>query len=132
MTVVNDTPAAADALVRLELPRGWSALPLEQPVKFTRTDEAVTVRFQVKPAAGTANGVYHVKASAVLGGQTVRMPVAGSALPAMSGTTRPGQGAFAATPAPVCHGGRAKMREHQLPPPLHVVDVLHWAEFEVE
>src|SRR5262245_49760839 len=64
--------------------------------------------------------------------QTVRMPVLGSAMPEMSGATRPGHGALASTPAPFCHGGRAKTREHQLPPPLHVVDVLHWAEFDVE
>src|SRR5205814_1659292 len=58
---------------------------------------------------------------------TTRMPVFGSAIAETSGITRPGQGALAATPAPVCQDGRPKTFEHQVPPPLQAVDVLQVA-----
>ena len=51
VTVVNDTPGAAESAVKLDLPQGWTATPVEQAVKFTRQDESQTVRFQVSPAA---------------------------------------------------------------------------------
>ncbi|MBI3401131.1 MAG: PIG-L family deacetylase [Acidobacteria bacterium] len=70
VTVVNDTPAAADSVVRLEVPPGWTATPAELPVKFTRSDESQTVRFQVKPAPTATVGEYHVKAIVSSGGQT--------------------------------------------------------------
>jgi hypothetical protein len=69
VTVVNDTPAAADSVVKLEVPQGWTATPAEQPVKFSRSDESQTVRFQVKPAATAMVGEYHVKAIVSAGGQ---------------------------------------------------------------
>jgi hypothetical protein len=53
-----------------------------------------------------------------------RTPVFGSATADTSGMARPGHGALAVTPAPVCHEGRAMTFEHQLPPPLQVVLVL--------
>ena len=62
VTVVNDTPGAAESVVKLELPPGWTATPAEQTVKFTRQDESQTVRFQVRPAANTAPGEFHVRA----------------------------------------------------------------------
>ena len=60
------------------------------------------------------------------------VPVFGSATVETSGMTRPGHDAFAVTPGPFCHAGRAKMFEHQLPPPLQVVDVLYVAALLVE
>ena len=62
VTVVNDTPGAAESAVKLDLPQGWTALPVEQAVKFTRQDESQTVRFQVSPAANAAPGDFRVRA----------------------------------------------------------------------
>jgi LmbE family N-acetylglucosaminyl deacetylase len=70
VTVVNDTPDAADTVVKLDVPPGWTATPAEQPAKFSRSDESRTVRFQVKPAATAMVGEYHVKATVTSGGQT--------------------------------------------------------------
>src|SRR5690349_22510575 len=50
----------------------------------------------------------------------------------MSGTTRPGQGAFACTAGTFCHDGRGSMFEHQLPPAAHVSSVLSCVVLEVE
>src|SRR5262249_3281584 len=61
-----------------------------------------------------------------------RTPVFGSETAETSGMTRPGHGALAVTPAPVCHAGRGTMFEHQLPAPDHVVIVLSVAGFAVE
>jgi LmbE family N-acetylglucosaminyl deacetylase len=69
VTVVNDTNGALSSTVKLETPPGWAAAPAEQPVNFARADESLTVRFSVKPAAGTPLGTYHVKAVASAGGQ---------------------------------------------------------------
>ena len=62
VTVVNDTPGAAESAVKLDLPQGWTATPVEQTVKFTRQDESQTVRFQVSPAANAALGDFRVRA----------------------------------------------------------------------
>ncbi len=70
VTVVNDTPAAADTVVKLEVPPGWTATPAEQPAKFSRADESRTVRFQVRPAPTAMVGEYHVKATVSSGEQT--------------------------------------------------------------
>jgi LmbE family N-acetylglucosaminyl deacetylase len=70
VTVVNDTPDAADSVVRLDVPQGWTATPPQQAVKFTRSDESQTVRFQVKPGPNTPSGEFHVRAIATSGGQT--------------------------------------------------------------
>jgi LmbE family N-acetylglucosaminyl deacetylase len=51
VTVTNHTGGAAAADVSLELPPGWRAMPPTQPVKFTREDESITVRFQLQPPA---------------------------------------------------------------------------------
>jgi LmbE family N-acetylglucosaminyl deacetylase len=69
VTVVNDTTGAVDSAVKLETPPGWSATPAEQRIKFDRADESLTVRFNVKPSAGTPLGTYHLKAIASTGGQ---------------------------------------------------------------
>src|SRR5205823_3864049 len=70
VTVVNDTNGAADGVVKLQAPDGWSVTPPQQPVKFARGDESLTVRFQVKPGAGTGPGEYHVRAVVTSGSQT--------------------------------------------------------------
>jgi hypothetical protein len=70
VTVVNDTPAAADSVVTLNLPKGWTATPAQQPVKFGRADESQTVRFQVMPGPNTAAGAFEVSATATTNGKT--------------------------------------------------------------
>ena len=69
VTVVNDTPAAAEASVALETPPGWTASPETQAVSFTRADESQTVRFLVKPAENADAAEFHVKAVATAGGR---------------------------------------------------------------
>src|SRR5262249_55215447 len=59
--------------------------------------------------------------------EMTRMPVFGSAIADTSGITRPGHGAFAETPDPVCQAGRENTFEHQAPPPLQAVVVLQVA-----
>ncbi|HMF96474.1 MAG TPA: PIG-L family deacetylase [Vicinamibacterales bacterium] len=70
VTLVNDTADALESEVRLEAPSGWTVTPARQPVKFTRSDESLTVRFHVTPAPGTGPGEYQVKAIATVGEQT--------------------------------------------------------------
>jgi LmbE family N-acetylglucosaminyl deacetylase len=70
VTVVNDTNGPADTAVRLEVPPDWTAKPLSQPIKFERTDESRTVRFDVKPGSNTSNGEFHVRAAVTANGQT--------------------------------------------------------------
>ena len=70
MTVVNDTKGAADSVVKLQLPDGWSATPAEQPIAFAREDESRTVRFAVKAAPNARPGDYHVTASVAIAGVT--------------------------------------------------------------
>jgi LmbE family N-acetylglucosaminyl deacetylase len=69
VTVVNDTPTAADSVVKLDVPKGWTVTPGEQPVKFTRADESQTVRFVVKPGLNAPSGEYHIRAAATMNGQ---------------------------------------------------------------
>lgn len=69
-TVVNDSPGPAETDVRLALPEGWTASPVRQIVQFSREDEARTVRFQVRPAANTGAGEFHVKAQVLVAGKT--------------------------------------------------------------
>ncbi|HMD35828.1 MAG TPA: PIG-L family deacetylase [Vicinamibacterales bacterium] len=69
VTVVNDTPAAAEAVVALEMPPGWTASPATQAVSFTRADETQTVRFLVKPAPNADAAEFPVKAFATAADQ---------------------------------------------------------------
>ncbi len=64
VTVVNDMPAATNASVTLDAPRGWTVTPPTQTVTLTRQDDSETVRFQVEPPARVAAGKYHVHANA--------------------------------------------------------------------
>jgi len=70
VTVVNDTSGKIESSVRLEVPEGWTSTPPQQTLTFAREDESLTVRFQVKPAPGTAPGEFHVRAIASAGAQT--------------------------------------------------------------
>ena len=70
VTVVNGSPSAAEGVVTLEMPKGWTATPPEQPLKLSRPDESQTVRFDVRPAAGTPAGAYHVRAVVTSEGKT--------------------------------------------------------------
>jgi LmbE family N-acetylglucosaminyl deacetylase len=69
VTVINDSAAASESDVALELPQGWTASPSQQAVKFTRQDESRTVRFQIRPAAAIKPGEFRVRAIARSGGQ---------------------------------------------------------------
>jgi LmbE family N-acetylglucosaminyl deacetylase len=51
VTVTNHSSGAAAGDVALELPEGWRATPAAQPVKFSREDESITVRFTLQPPA---------------------------------------------------------------------------------
>jgi LmbE family N-acetylglucosaminyl deacetylase len=70
VTVVNDGQGAAESVVRLDLPKGWSASPAQQTIKFARPDESLTVRFAIKPAVDTVPGAYHARAVVSSGTQT--------------------------------------------------------------
>jgi LmbE family N-acetylglucosaminyl deacetylase len=68
VTVVNDTPGAAETTVKLDAPQGWTVTPPQQAIAFTRADESRTVRFEVTPGPGVSVGQYMVRASASLNG----------------------------------------------------------------
>ena len=69
VTVTNHAKSAATATVSLELPEGWTSEPATHPVSLAREDEALTVRFQVTPAAGAKAGRHEVRAVATAGSQ---------------------------------------------------------------
>ncbi|QNI37548.1 PIG-L family deacetylase [Edaphobacter albus] len=69
--VRNNVQGAAEPVVRLALPSGWSATPDSIPIHFTQTGEEQTVSFSVKPKA--AEGAqYTVTAVASLSGKEYR------------------------------------------------------------
>lgn len=74
VTVLNTANGAADYTVRLDVPQGWAFTPPQHALKFAREDEMQTVRFDLKPAAGAAQGEYQVKAIAVPEGATGANP----------------------------------------------------------
>ena len=49
VTVTNHAAGSAAADVSLQLPQGWRATPATQPVRFSREDESMTVRFTLQP-----------------------------------------------------------------------------------
>jgi LmbE family N-acetylglucosaminyl deacetylase len=71
VTVVNTSKGAAEGVVALELPDGWTAVPPEQPVTFGREDEAQAVRFQLRTPQSLAAGELTVRARATVGEQTI-------------------------------------------------------------
>jgi LmbE family N-acetylglucosaminyl deacetylase len=78
VTVTNHASGPAAADVTLQLPPGWRAAPATQPVRFSREDEAITVRFSVQPPAATAlaaamtpqGNQFQVRAVVTAGGRT--------------------------------------------------------------
>ena len=70
VTMVNDTTGPAQAVVRLEVPAGWTVTPPDQTVKFEREDESMTVRFLARPGPATAPGEYHIRAIASANGKS--------------------------------------------------------------
>jgi LmbE family N-acetylglucosaminyl deacetylase len=70
VTVVNGSLSAAEGVVTLDMPKGWTATPAEQPVTLSRPDESQTLRFAVRPAPATPAGAYHVRALVKSGGKT--------------------------------------------------------------
>jgi LmbE family N-acetylglucosaminyl deacetylase len=62
VTVTNGTRGAVSGDVSLQVPRGWRASPASVAVRFTREDEAATVRFTVWAAERAAPGEYRLRA----------------------------------------------------------------------
>ncbi len=69
VTVANDTKGAAEAIVKLALPAGWSSTPPQQTIAFTREDESQTTRFVIRSAPSTKSGEFKVGAVATVAGQ---------------------------------------------------------------
>src|SRR5947207_338041 len=61
-------PGALAVARHLARAPGRMAPPPEQMASFERRDEPRTLRFQVRPALGTAPGEFHVRAVATLNG----------------------------------------------------------------
>ena len=62
VTVTNAWPGAFEGDVRLDLPVGWTATPPTTRVRFSREDEARTVRFTVTPPT-QAEGEHPIRAT---------------------------------------------------------------------
>jgi len=62
VSVANQHKGAAEGVVSLDLPRGWTATPSQAPVRFAREGEEATARFSIAPVTGVAAGEYSVKA----------------------------------------------------------------------
>jgi LmbE family N-acetylglucosaminyl deacetylase len=69
VTVTNNAPSAADAVIRLDVPEGWRSEPASRAVRWSRADEAITVSFRVAPAPSAAVGEYTISAVAEAGGR---------------------------------------------------------------
>jgi hypothetical protein len=52
----SNSSAQQSAVVRLQLPGGWTSVPAERPVDFRVKDEEVTVQFEVSPPAAALAG----------------------------------------------------------------------------
>ena len=62
VTISNNQKGPASANVALQAPGGWTIEPATQPVRFTREDESVTVKFAVQPPANATAGEMAIKA----------------------------------------------------------------------
>jgi LmbE family N-acetylglucosaminyl deacetylase len=62
VTVTHHGKGATGAQVALDLPAGWAATPAVAPVRFSREDEAITVRFEIAPPPGVRTGDAIVRA----------------------------------------------------------------------
>ena len=79
VTVTNHASGAAAADVTLALPQGWRATPATHPVRFSREDESITVRFTLQPppasvlaaaAMKPGGNQFFVKAAVTAAGRT--------------------------------------------------------------
>jgi LmbE family N-acetylglucosaminyl deacetylase len=70
VTIVNDSKGAIESEVTLETPEGWTVVPPQQAIAFTREDEARTVRFEIRAPAAAPPGEHRVGARATAGDQT--------------------------------------------------------------
>ena len=76
VSVTNGWPGARqnmppfEAEVQLQMPAGWRSTPPATKITLTREDEVQTVRFRVRPVAGTPVGAYRIKAVARLANKT--------------------------------------------------------------
>jgi len=61
ISVTNGTKGAAQAIVALEVPQGWQAIPVQAPLNFTAEDESLTVRFAVTVPASVRPGDYKMQ-----------------------------------------------------------------------
>ena len=62
VVVTNQHKGAAEGTVALSVPQGWTASPAQIPVKFSREDEEMTVKFSLSPSVQPAPGNYEVSA----------------------------------------------------------------------
>jgi hypothetical protein len=69
VTVTNGQPGPAEGEVTLQVPGGWRVTPAAAPVRFSREDEQVTVRFAVAPPPQVATGEVAIAAQVRQGGQ---------------------------------------------------------------
>ena len=62
VVVTNQHKGPVDGTVSLNVAQGWTASPAQLPVKFTREDEEMTVKFSLSPAATVKEGIFSVSA----------------------------------------------------------------------
>lgn len=72
VTVLSNTRAGGDAVVRLEAPPGWTVEPREARLPFKLEEEELTAKFAVTPPKGLREGEEAIKAVAARGGQEFR------------------------------------------------------------
>jgi hypothetical protein len=93
VTVTNNAPEPAEALVRFEAPHGWRVgAGVPQPCAAPR-DEAATVSFRMAPPAGRAARRARGRGGSRVGRHAVRSRRAGDRVPAHAATARRGAAA---------------------------------------
>jgi LmbE family N-acetylglucosaminyl deacetylase len=69
VNVGNNVKGNAEGKVKLRLPDGWSAKPVEQTFKFTHEGEAANFDFQVTAPRASSGSSYKIQATAELAGR---------------------------------------------------------------
>ena len=72
MTVANGAKGSGEAVVRLDVPAGWTVEPAQAAASLRFEGDEVTARFFVTAPATLAAGEYAVRAVATRGGQEFR------------------------------------------------------------
>jgi LmbE family N-acetylglucosaminyl deacetylase len=72
VVVSNQAKGSSEAVVRVEVPAGWTVEPAQAPVALRFEGDEVTSRFFVTAPAHTAAGEYSVRAVAAQGGREFR------------------------------------------------------------